>query len=169
MPDNVDTSSLDEFLVWDYEARGTREGTTASIGWTPDAFGLHPAVAAATLGLTSWRLGQKMDRQLVAIASNIECFWRELLPGDLSPADIDPRWKLLDSCDPNQTGDVAWGSQDPDRASKQFPRLVLENRCYQSRVFRNLHMELVWRQDGFQVRACCGYRRSSLLASSLLL
>jgi hypothetical protein len=158
VPDNVDMNALDNFLDWDAEAQRTRDGAAAGIGWTPEAYGLHPAVAAATLGVASWRLGRMMDPQLITIASNIECFWRELFPGDLSPMDMDPRWKLLDSCDPNQTGDVAWGSQDPERGSKQFPRLILENRCYQSRVFRNLHMELVWRQDGFQVRACRGFR-----------
>lgn len=39
----------------------------------------------------------------------------------------------------------------PEKGDPLWPRMQLENRCYCSRVFRKLHMELVHRQDGFQV------------------
>jgi phycocyanobilin:ferredoxin oxidoreductase len=32
-----------------------------------------------------------------------------------------------------------------------YPRLMIENRIYSSRVFRKLHLELAHRQDGLQV------------------
>ncbi len=41
----------------------------------------------------------------------------------------------------------------PERGQPGYPRMQLENRCYCSRVFRRLHMELVHRQDSIQARA----------------
>lgn len=32
-----------------------------------------------------------------------------------------------------------------------YPRLMIENRIYSSRVFRKLHLEVATRQDGLQV------------------
>jgi hypothetical protein len=32
-----------------------------------------------------------------------------------------------------------------------YPRLMIENRVYSSRVFRKLHLEVAHRQDGLQV------------------
>lgn len=41
----------------------------------------------------------------------------------------------------------------------RYPRLLLENRCYCSRVFRKLHIEAAWRQDGLQVVHVAMYPR----------
>lgn len=40
-----------------------------------------------------------------------------------------------------------------------YPRLLIENRVYCSRVFRKLHIELAYRQDGLQVLHCVMYPR----------
>jgi len=41
--------------------------------------------------------------------------------------------------------------KDPEKGQEGYPRLIVENRAYSSRVFRKLHMELAHRQDGMQV------------------
>lgn len=59
----------------------------------------------------------------------------------------------MDSLDPERTAGV-WGYVDikpPERKDPRWPRMQLENRCYQSTVFRKLHLELAHRQDGLQV------------------
>ena len=43
--------------------------------------------------------------------------------------------------------------EDPQRGGEGWPRLHVENRAYQSRAFRKLHLEVAVRQDGLQVRA----------------
>jgi hypothetical protein len=40
---------------------------------------------------------------------------------------------------------------DPSKGEEGYPRLLVENRVYSSRVFRKLHLEVAWRQDGLQV------------------
>lgn len=47
-----------------------------------------------------------------------------------------------------------WGYADlpsPPKGHPKYPRMQIENRCYRSRVFRKLHIELAHRQDGLQV------------------
>ena len=79
-------------------------------------------------------------------------------------SDLDPRWRLLDSLDANQSGDLNYEASDPAPGEEGYPRLILENRAYQTRQFRSLHMEMAYRQDGFQVRCCslnpCDWRTS---------
>lgn len=41
---------------------------------------------------------------------------------------------------------------DPARGSDLFPRMLIENRVYRSSVFRKIHFEMAWKQDGLQVR-----------------
>ena len=63
------------------------------------------------------------------------------------------KYKYLDSMDPKGTAGV-WGYTDikgPKRGEPGWPRMQVENRCYQSKVFRKLHLELAHRQDGLQV------------------
>lgn len=40
-----------------------------------------------------------------------------------------------------------------------YPRLLIENRVYSSRVFRKLHLEVAYRQDGLQVLHMVFYPR----------
>ena len=72
---------------------------------------------------------------------------------DLSFADsMDPErsmgsFSYIDVLDPPE-GDRGAG----------WPRMLIENRAYATKVFRKLHMELATRQDGLQVRSvalCC--------------
>ena len=49
---------------------------------------------------------------------------------------------------------------DPQKGEEGYPRLMVENRMYSSRVFRKLHLEVAWRQDGLQVMHGVLYPRS---------
>ena len=63
------------------------------------------------------------------------------------------KYRYMDSLDPERSAGV-WGYVDikpPDRKDPRWPRMQVENRCYQSNVFRKLHIELAHRQDGLQV------------------
>lgn len=60
--------------------------------------------------------------------------------------------KYCDSLDPEHKWPASYREADwPVRGEDAYPRMQLENRCYASRVFRRLHMELVHRQDSIQV------------------
>ena len=59
----------------------------------------------------------------------------------------------MDSLDPDRSAGM-WGYADlpsPPKGHPKYPRMQIENRCYRSRVFRKLHIELAHRQDGLQV------------------
>jgi len=55
----------------------------------------------------------------------------------------------LDSLDPDPEPGAEQG--DLEKGGSGYPRLRIENRCYQSRVFRKLHLEVAVRQDGLEV------------------
>ena len=58
----------------------------------------------------------------------------------------------MDSLDPEHKTPSSYREAEwPERGDDAYPRMQLENRCYASRVFRRLHMELVHRQDSIQV------------------
>ena len=61
--------------------------------------------------------------------------------------------KFVDSLDKTHSCE-AWSYldlADPAKGQEGYPRLLIENRAYSSRVFRKLHVELARRQDGMQV------------------
>ena len=62
-------------------------------------------------------------------------------------------YKYMDSCNmtENHSSTSYVEVPDPKKGEEGWPRLLLENRCYQSDVFRKLHMELAVRQDGLEV------------------
>ena len=71
----------------------------------------------------------------------------------------------MDSLDPERSAGV-WGYVDikpPERKDPRWPRMQLENRCYQSTVFRKLQLELAHRQDGLQVCHCTRQSQSETL------
>lgn len=87
--------------------------------------------------------------------------------------------KYCDSLDPNHEWPSSYRDADwPQRGEPAYPRMQLENRCYESRVFRRLHMELVHRQDSIQVHhlasfsivplADCGLRGAHAAADAVL-
>ena len=43
---------------------------------------------------------------------------------------------------------------DPAKGEEGYPRMLIENRAYSTKVFRKLHIELAHRQDGLQVQLC---------------
>lgn len=62
-------------------------------------------------------------------------------------------YKFMDSLDPDKEAG-AFGYMElkpPEKGQPGYPRLMIENRCYQSTVFRKLHLEVAYRQDGLQV------------------
>lgn len=153
LPDNVSREAIAKILEWDKECAETREGPRASMGWQENRGALHPSVATDVMGLKGWRLGLKVHPKLAELAANIEATWRQLFPLDFGRTDADPRWRFVDSVDPNQVWGLDYGTEDPPLGSPQYPRLALENRFYQTTKFRCLHLEIGLRQDGFQVRS----------------
>ena len=75
----------------------------------------------------------------------------------------------LDSMDPKQEyGD--WSYADivsPEKADPRWPRMQIENRCYQNQQFRKLHMEVAHRQDGLEVSLHSGKQAIICFASTL--
>ena len=75
--------------------------------------------------------------------------------GGVSRMDLTPRLELI------ETGIVTSVActfqkltvlvQHPTTTCQGYPRLLVENRVYSSRVFRKLHLEVAHRQDGLQV------------------
>lgn len=169
LPENVSRESIATILQWDKECEETREGPRASMGWQENRGALHPSVAADIMGLKSWKLGMKVHPKLAELAANIEAAWRQLFPMDLGRTHVDPRWRFVDSVDPNQVWGLDFGTEDPKLGSPQYPRLVLENRFYQTTKFRCLHLEIGLRQDGFQVgKAGLAYCADLVFTSSTL-
>lgn len=101
-----------------------------------------------------------MDPPFEGLTAQIEGLWRHMLE-DLRLYPMDRKYRYLDSVDPERTAGV-WGYVDikpPERGDSRWPRMQIENRCYQSDVFRKLHIELAHRQDGLQVVHCVMYPR----------
>lgn len=108
----------------------------------------------------SWRLAGLLDEPFELLESQIEGMWRELLPSDLSLFDMPQDLKYCDTADPEHLNPMSFRDEPwPSRGQPGYPRMQLENRCYESRVFRRLHMELVHRQDSIQVLHCVMYPR----------
>lgn len=104
----------------------------------------------------TWRLRTAISPPLQAIAAQYEGMWRTSLSGDLGLYPIPHHFKYWDSLDRDTPADelpVAFGHNRPmpDKESPQYPRLRVENRAYESSVFRKLHLEVAHRQDGLEV------------------
>lgn len=124
-----------------------------------------PGLVADMMGLGTWRMNGMVDEVFAFMTGRIEHSFRELLDTDLAmyPADKwkDKGWDFIDSLDPKQE----WGGfsymdmPNPAKGQEGYPRLMVENRIYSSRVFRKLHLELATRQDGLQVMHMVMYPR----------
>lgn len=122
--------------------------------------GLSSQEAIDQLQMGTWRLKGLMDPPFEALESQIEGMWRELLRDELSLFPMPQELKYCDSLDPNHEWPSSYRDADwPQRGEPAYPRMQLENRCYESRVFRRLHMELVHRQDSIQVIHCVMFPR----------
>jgi hypothetical protein len=102
LPEGVSREAIAKFLDWDAECNETREGPKGSMGWREDRGALHPSIAADQQGIKGWQLSTKVHPKLAELAGNIEALWRQMFPLDFSRTDMDLRWKLVDSVDPNQ-------------------------------------------------------------------
>lgn len=62
-------------------------------------------------------------------------------------------FRIMDSIDPLQQEHkgMSYPIPDPPRGDPAYPRMMIENRCYSTRVFRKIHFEVAWQQDGLQV------------------
>jgi len=123
-----------------------------------------PAMANEMLGMGTWRLKGDVNPCIEFLVQRLEGTWREMCPDDLN---IYPRkkWKgkydICDSMDPNRELDgMSYADvPSPKKGEEGYPRLLLENRIYCSRVFRKLHVEVGHRQDGLQVLHAVLYPR----------
>lgn len=118
--------------------------------------------ATEAMGMGSWRLKGAMDPPFEGLTAQVEGLWRHMVDRDLKLYPMDKKYKYLDSLDPERTAGM-WGYSDiksPEKGDPRWPRMQIENRCYQSTVFRKLHLELAHRQDGLQVVHCVMYPRT---------
>lgn len=107
------------------------------------------------------------------LVARIEGSLRELLDVDLALYPPDKwksnGWDFIDSIDPKREWD-GWAYVDipnPDKGEEGYPRLQIENRIYSSRVFRKIHLEVAWRQDGLQVLHIVMYPRYDLPTTNI--
>ena len=107
LPEGVSREAIATFLDWDAECHATREGPKGSMGWQESRGALHPSIAADQQGIKGWQLSTKVHPKLAELAGNIEALWRQMFPLDFSQTDVDPRWKLVDSIDPNQVRNLS--------------------------------------------------------------
>ncbi|KAL0055047.1 hypothetical protein WJX82_006256 [Trebouxia sp. C0006] len=124
--------------------------------------GVDDLTATKAMGMGSWRLKGSMDPPFEGLTAQVEGLWRHMLDRDLKLYPMDKKYKYLDSLDPERTAGM-WGYTDiqpPEKGDPRWPRMQIENRCYQSSVFRKLHIELAHRQDGLQVIHCVMYPRT---------
>lgn len=158
MPDDVSHGALERLTSWEAEAAHESNAHRGNASWVEDRGGLHPSTASALIGIDNWRTGTRACEGATQLVASIEGFWRDAFQGELAAAELDPRWKLLDSAAPNSPG-LQWARADPRPGEPGFPRLIVENRVYQTRVFRSLHLELAVRQDGLQIVHCVMWPR----------
>jgi hypothetical protein len=147
LPAGVSRRAVQAVMRWDAQERAA--ATRAS---NRPRSGVDSGLASTMVGISSWRLADRMHPQLATLAGGIEAMWREFFASELKLTDLDPRWKYIDSADVDQRQPGAWEANMPKPGRRDYPRLVLENRAYATRRFRSLHLELGWRQDGFQAR-----------------
>lgn len=126
---------------------------------------MPPGVATDVIGMGSWRLRGEVEPAIEFLVGQLEGTWRELLGDELT---LYPRdkwksrgWDLIDSMDlGRELGGFAYADvPDPEPGADGYPRLLVENRLYCSRVFRKLHLEVAVRQDGLHVLHVVMYPR----------
>lgn len=117
--------------------------------------------AVEVMGMSGWRLADKICPEIEELVSQVEDIWNRVLPADnFGVLHLDPKFQYLDSVDPEGTDPFAFLTyQDPVKGDEGYPRLQIENRAYWSRAFRKMHIEVAVRQDGLQVFHCVMYPR----------
>lgn len=97
-----------------------------------------------------------MAPPIEALCSRIEGIVREVQGmDDLIVVKFPRKFEYADSLDPEGKLPFIYVKEDnPAKDEPGYPRLQLENRCYSTRVFEKIHLELAVRQDGLQVFHC---------------
>lgn len=111
--------------------------------------------------LGMWRLRGRVVGPIEALCSRIEGIIREVegMEG-LTVEKLPERFEYADSLDPKGESTYIYLKKDgPAKGEAGYPRLQLENRCYSTRVFEKIHLELAVRQDGLQVFHCVFFPR----------
>ncbi|KAK9796624.1 hypothetical protein WJX73_002588 [Symbiochloris irregularis] len=105
------------------------------------------------VGLGSWRLRPFMAPAFETLGAHIEGAWRHLPLGSLQIFPVEPDLQYCDSADPEgkRRDSQEPPSPGPEKGAPGWPRLQMENRCYSTRAFRKMHLELAHRQDDLQV------------------
>lgn len=112
-PEGVDVTNLERVLAWDSRTNTTEAGPTGGTPTKAQSLGAPAGIAPVVIGIKGWVLGTRLHPRLQLLAGNIECLWREMFPDDLQITPMDPRWRLLDSMDVRQSGEVAYRTVDP--------------------------------------------------------
>ncbi|KAF6265515.1 phycocyanobilin ferredoxin oxidoreductase-like protein [Scenedesmus sp. NREL 46B-D3] len=139
------------------ELKGTPKHLWEQIGILDKMQSYPPGLVADMMGMGTWRLNGTVDEVFSFLVGRLESSMRELLDTDLAlyPADKwkQQGWDFIDSLDPQKEweGFSYVDMPDPLKGMEGYPRLLIENRVYSSRVFRKLHLEVAHRQDGLQV------------------
>jgi hypothetical protein len=150
MPES-ERQALQQVAAWERELADKEKKCTAAD--KPGVLPLGHVSAEASSRLRTWRLGGHVHTQLQALASGIESMWWELFDEHLQgDHEADERWDLLDSAHPTGSSTWDWDRHAPQKGDARYPQIVLENRRYQTNIFRSLHLELAVSQTGLQVR-----------------
>lgn len=115
---------------------------------------------AQILRMGTWRLRGLVSPAIEALVSQIENAWRAALGDDLALYHIPEKFKMWDSLDPDSKRKDRYSYhtwEEPEKGQPGWPRLQVENRAYRSRVFRKMHLEVAYRQDGLEVLHMVAY------------
>ncbi|KAL6781439.1 PCYA1 [Auxenochlorella protothecoides x Auxenochlorella symbiontica] len=116
--------------------------------------------ALDALRMGTWRLRGHTCSQIEALVAQIEGAWRTVFGSDFRLYQLDRDMRFADSIDMNKDYPSSWAElMDPTKDEPGYPRLMLENRAYQTRVFRKVHLEVGIRQDNIQILHCTMYPR----------
>uniref|UniRef100_A0A383VNQ6 Phycocyanobilin:ferredoxin oxidoreductase n=1 Tax=Tetradesmus obliquus TaxID=3088 RepID=A0A383VNQ6_TETOB len=139
------------------ELKATPKHLWEQIGILDKMQSYPPGLVADMMGMGTWRLNGTVDEVFSFLVGRLESSMRELLGTDLALYPTEKwkqqGWDFIDSLDPKREweGFSYVDMPDPLKGQEGYPRLLIENRVYSSRVFRKLHLEVAQRQDGLQV------------------
>ncbi|KAF8066305.1 pcyA [Scenedesmus sp. PABB004] len=154
--DYVDRDQL-EYADRVRELKATPKHLWEQVGAMDRLQSYAPGLIADMMGMATWRLNGMVDEVFSFLVGRLEASMRELLETDIAlyPAAKwkGRHWDFIDSLDPTREweGFSYVDMPDPIKGQEGYPRLLIENRVYSSRVFRKLHLEVAHRQDGLQV------------------
>ena len=155
----TDNQAVEHLSRWTKEAAERNPGIAA---WASNLFEynvahMSPRLTESILAGGTMHLAYRIHPDLAQLYAALEGMIFEAAGPNLAEAPGDPRWRVVDSVNLMRAAGLAGGLEarhDPGKGEEGWPRLVLENRGYQSAVFRRIHLELAWSQNGINVRCC---------------